>query len=45
MIEIKEVLWLWLADHSLREVIRLAGLDRRTVRRYVQATQAAGVAR
>ncbi|MGH3859566.1 IS21 family transposase [Actinokineospora sp.] len=45
MIEIKEVLRLWLSGHSLREVTRLAGLDRKTVRRYVQAAQAAGVAR
>src|SRR3981189_998790 len=46
VIELKEVLWLWLAGHSLREVTRLAGgLDRKTVRRYVQAAQAAGVAR
>lgn len=45
VIEIKEVLRLWLAGHSLREVTRLAGLDRKTVRRYVQAAQAAGVAR
>ncbi len=45
MIEIKEVLRLWLAGCSLREVTRLAGLDRKTVRRYVQAAQAAGVAR
>lgn len=43
MIEIKEVLRLWLAGHSLREVTRLAGLDRKTVRRYVQAAQAAGI--
>lgn len=43
MIEIKEILRLWLAGHSLREVTRLAGLDRKTVRRYVQAAQAAGV--
>ena len=45
MIEIKEVLRLWLAGHPLREVTRLAGLDRKTVRRYVQAAQAAGVTR
>jgi transposase len=45
VIEIKEVLRLWLAGHSLREVTRLAGLDRKTVRRYVQAAVAAGVAR
>jgi hypothetical protein len=45
VIEIKEVLRLWLAGQSLREVTRLAGVDRKTVRRYVQAAQAAGVAR
>jgi transposase len=45
VIEIKEVLRLWLAGQSLREVTRLAGLDRKTVRRYVQAAQAAGVTR
>jgi len=45
VIEIREVLRLWLAGHSLREVTRLAGLDRKTVRRYVQATEAAGVSR
>jgi DNA-binding CsgD family transcriptional regulator len=39
VIEIKEVLRLWLAGHSLREVTRLAGLDRKTVRRYVQAAE------
>jgi transposase len=43
--EIREVLRLWLAGHSLREVTRLAGLDRKTVRRYVQAAEAAGVSR
>ncbi|SMD27460.1 hypothetical protein [Kibdelosporangium aridum] len=43
MIEIKEVLRLGLAGHSLREVTRLAELDRKTVRRYVQAAQACGV--
>lgn len=45
MIEIKEVLRLWLAGHALREVTRLAGLDRQAVRRYVQAAQAAGITR
>jgi hypothetical protein len=32
VIEIKEVLRLWLSGHSLREVTRLAGLDRKTIR-------------
>jgi hypothetical protein len=41
VIEIKEVLRLWLAGQSLREVTRLAGVDRKTVRRYVQAAGSA----
>jgi hypothetical protein len=45
VMEIKEVLRLWLAGQSLREVTRLAGVDRKTVRRYVLAAQASGVAR
>jgi DNA-binding IclR family transcriptional regulator len=42
---VRRVGFLWLTGHSLREVTRLAGLDRKTVRRYVQAAVAAGVAR
>lgn len=37
MIEVKEILWLWLEGRSLREITRLAGVDRKTVRRYVDA--------
>ncbi|MDQ4105451.1 MAG: IS21 family transposase [Actinomycetota bacterium] len=44
MIEVKEILRLWLEGRSLREVTALAGVDRKTVRRYVQAAQAAGLA-
>jgi len=40
VIEVKEILRLWLAGHSQREVTTLAGVDRKTVRRYVQAAQA-----
>jgi hypothetical protein len=43
VIEVKEILRLWLAGHSLREVTTLAGVDRKTVRRYVQAAQDVGL--
>jgi hypothetical protein len=33
VIEVKEILRLWLAGHSLREVTVLTGADRKTVRR------------
>ncbi len=45
MVEVKEILRLWLDGRSLREVTTLAGVDRKTVRRYVQAAQAAGLVR
>jgi DNA-binding CsgD family transcriptional regulator len=40
MIEVKEILRLWLQGRSLREVTRLTGVDRKTVRRYVEAARA-----
>ena len=43
VIEVKEILRLWLEGHSLRKVTTLSGVDRKTVRRYVQAAQAAGL--
>jgi transposase len=43
--EVREVLRLWLAGESLRGIERLALLDRKTIRRYVEAAQAAGVVR
>lgn len=43
--EIREVLRLWLRGEGLRRVAELAGVDRKTVRRYVDAAVAAGVAR
>ena len=45
MVEVKEILRLWLDGRSLREVTRLAAADRKTVRRYVEAARAAGVDR
>jgi transposase len=45
VIEVKDILRLWLDGRSLREVTRLAGVDRKTVRRYVDAAQACGLDR
>jgi transposase len=45
MIEVKEILRLWLEGRSLRDVTRLAGVDRKTIRRYVDAAQACGLDR
>ncbi|MPZ74697.1 MAG: IS21 family transposase [Nitriliruptorales bacterium] len=42
---IREVLRLWLRGEGLRSIERLVSLDRKTVRRYVQAAQAAGLVR
>lgn len=43
--EVREVLRGWLAGAGLRTVAAQAGVDRKTARRYVQAAEAAGVAR
>ena len=40
MIEVKEVLRRAAEGHSLRRIARETGLDRKTVRRYVEAAQA-----
>ncbi|HEX2273536.1 MAG TPA: IS21 family transposase [Acidimicrobiales bacterium] len=45
MFEVREVLRLWLRGEGLRTVERLAGLDRKTVRRYVEAAKALGLSR
>src|SRR5262245_51361021 len=45
MMEIKEVLRRWSAEQSLHQIARETGLDRKTVRRYVQAVQGLGVER
>jgi transposase len=45
VVEVKEILRLWLEGRSLREVTRLAAADRKTVRRYIEAAQAAGLDR
>ena len=45
VVEIREVLRLWLAGQGLRRTAELTLLDRKTVRRYVQAAQTAGLSR
>jgi transposase len=45
MFEIREVLRLWLGGEGLRAIARLARVDRKTVRRYVAAGEAAGLVR
>jgi hypothetical protein len=43
--EVREVLRLWLRGEGERPVARLAGVDRKTVRRYVSAAEALGLVR
>ena len=43
--EVREVLRLWLRGEGFRGVERLSGVDRKTVRRYIGAAQAAGLTR
>ncbi len=46
VIEIKEVLRLWLQNEmGLRPIAETVGADRKTVRRYIEAAQAAGLVR
>ncbi|MGH9071890.1 MAG: hypothetical protein ACRDX8_12170 [Acidimicrobiales bacterium] len=45
MYEIREVLRLWLRGEGLRSIERLALVNRKTVRRYIDAAAAAGVER
>ena len=43
--EVREVLRLWLAEEGLRSIERLAQLDRKTIRRYVDAAVVLGLDR
>lgn len=45
VVEVREVLRAWLGGAGLRTVAQQAGVDRKTVRRYVAAAEAAGVVR
>jgi transposase len=43
--EVRELLRLWLGGEGLRAVSRLAGMDRKTVRRYVEVAEGLGLDR
>ena len=45
MNETKEVLRRWKARQSKREIARGTGLDRKTVRRYIEAAEVCGLSR
>lgn len=45
VVEVKEVLRLWLRGYGYRRVARLAGVSRKTARGYVEAAQALGLSR
>ena len=45
VVEVREVLRLWLRRVSLRGIARLSGIDRKTIRRYVAAARVAGLQR
>jgi transposase len=45
MVEIREVLRLWSRGHGFRAVASRTGVDRKTVRRYVEAAREAGLER
>jgi transposase len=45
VVEVREVLRVWLSGAGLRKVAERAGVDRKTARRYVEAAQAAGLSR
>jgi transposase len=45
MVEVREVLRLWLKGHGYRRIAELVQADRKTVRRYVEAAQDAGLER
>ena len=45
MVEIKEVLLLWLGGQAKKAIARQMGLDPKTVRSYIAAAEAAGLAR
>ncbi|MDP3971427.1 MAG: IS21 family transposase [Candidatus Nanopelagicales bacterium] len=45
VVEVREVLRAWLEGAGLRTIGERAGLDRKTVRRYVEAAKAAGLSR
>lgn len=45
VVEIKEVLRLWVGGHGYRAIARMAGVDRKTARRYIEVAEALGLVR
>ena len=45
VVEVREVLRLWLRGHGLRAIARLAQIDRKTVRCYLEAAERTGLGR
>jgi len=45
VVEVKEILRQWMLGRKLRGIARSLGMDRKTVRRYVEAAEEAGVGR
>lgn len=45
VVEVREVLRLWLRGQGFRSIARMAGVDRKTVRRYLAAAERAGLDR
>jgi len=45
VVEVKEILRLWVRGYGLRRIARTTGLDRKTVRRYVTVARALGLER
>src|SRR5689334_17300058 len=45
MVEVREIVRRWLAGDGIRAIARSTGMDRKTVRAYVRAVVASGIAR
>lgn len=45
VVEVREILRLWMRGRGMRTVARQVGVDRKTVRRYIEAAQALGLSR
>src|SRR3989442_3624665 len=45
VVEVKEMLRLWVRGHGYKAIARLTQIDRKTVRRYIEAAQRAGLRR
>jgi hypothetical protein len=43
VVEVKEMLRLWVRGHGFKSMVRLTQIDRKTVRRYVEAAVSAGM--